>query len=147
MAGEKPNANSDYADHISLVINSGSWAFTRDGLFDLLAKSRGLSDESIPGFIGTGKGSARWYYLVYKALDYLTPDGNKLVVECHNDLSEKFDICEYGYEIGTDIAISTGFVTPNIPLIKIIDADQELRRRIEAAQVRDFKWLDTSVKN
>jgi hypothetical protein len=60
---------------------------------------------------------------------------------------DKRTSCEYGYMIGTDLTISTGFLTDHVPLTKLFGADQEFRRRIEAAQVKDFRWPDSTAGN
>jgi hypothetical protein len=148
MPEDKLNANSGYADHISLVINDGATgAFTQDGLFDLLSKDWGISDGNVSGFIETAKRPSQSTYFAYKARDYLTPNGKKLTMTCHTNPPEEFITCEYGYMIGQDLAVATGFVTANVPLDKMIDADQELRRRIESAQVKDFRWADPKAGN
>jgi hypothetical protein len=66
---------------------------------------------------------------------------------CHTNLPKEFVTCQYGYMIGQDLAIAAGFVTANVPLDKMIEADQELRRRIESAQVKDFRWADPKGGN
>jgi hypothetical protein len=148
MPEEPRGAYTIYADHIAIIINDGSTgAFTRDGLFDLLNKTRGLAAHSTPGFVETGKGPDKFYYYSYKAQNYFTPDGRNLTIACHNDLSDKHIICEYGYMIGIDLAISATFLTDNVPLTEIFGADQEIRHRIEAAQVKDFRWVDPKAGN
>jgi hypothetical protein len=145
MPEDPPNAFSLYADHISVIVNDGSHgAYTQDGLFNELSKTRGLAERSIPGFVETGKGSAEFYYYTYKALQYLTPGGQNLTISCHNDLSNRHNISEYGYMFAEDVAISTTFVTENVPMAELFGADQELRRRIDAAQIKDFQWSDAS---
>lgn len=142
MPDTPPNADSAYADHIGIIINDGrTGGSDEEGLFDLLSTHAVINDDSVPGFMGSGKNPQRTNFWAYKALDYLTPGGNKLTISCRDQpwsRRNNFVTCNYGYMVTSDLAITVGFPTAVVPLDKIINADQELRRRIDAAQMRFF---------
>jgi hypothetical protein len=119
MLDEKPNDTSEYADHISVISNDGrTGAATQDGLFNRRSKEHGTPDDSVPGFIGTGKKLAQTESFTYKSKEYLTPDGYNLTIACHDQpwaTADNFIACQYGYKIDKSLAISTGFVTKVVP--------------------------------
>jgi len=49
--------------------------------------------------------------------------------------------CQGAYRLRDDFAVNFTFATAALPLEKFIEADQELRRRIDVAEVTNFNWL------
>jgi hypothetical protein len=55
--------------------------------------------------------------------------------------------CEGGYLLREHFTVNFEFKVSALPIERFPAADQELRRRLEAAEVRDFKWAQEPAGN
>jgi hypothetical protein len=135
-----------YADRVRLVVNAGRGVLKgiveENDLFDLICKKYSLPDNSVPGFRGCKKPFHCDEDVAYLADDYTSPDGTKLALFCMVGVgcSPKPIDCNGAYSLHSDFAVNFQFATPAVPVDKFIEADREVRRRIEAAEVKDFRW-------
>ena len=127
---------------VRLVVNAGEGIVTENKLFDLMCKTYSLPDNRVSGFTGCKKPFHCGEDAAYLADNYTSPDGSKLALFCMVGVgcSPKPTGCNGGYRLHGDFAVNFQFATAAVPVEKFIEADHEIQRRIEAAEVKDFQW-------
>ena len=96
----------------------------------------------MPGFRGCKKPFHCGEDAAYLAEDYTSPDRTKLALFCVVGVgcSPRPTGCDGAYSLHRDLAVNFQFATAAVPVDKFIEADREIQRRIEAAEVKDFRW-------
>ena len=142
MPGDPPGPASADADRISVVVHAGDHPFRRNDLFGLVCKRNKLRDTSVPGFVGCRTPGGCLIGMTYEATDYTEPDGTKVALDCSTDsqCTGQLTRCEGGYLLREHFTVNFAFWPNSLPVARFIAADQELRRRLDAAEVRDFEW-------
>ncbi|RYF14287.1 MAG: hypothetical protein EOO77_14470 [Oxalobacteraceae bacterium] len=112
----------------------------QDALFASMRKKFKLRDDSVSGLLECKKPYACNEDAAYQAIDYRTPDGILLVFACRADCSGRLRQCFGGYLLINNFVVNFSFQIDNLPIGEVPGADQELRRRLDVAEVKDFKW-------
>ena len=143
MPGDPPNAASSYADRLSLIIHNGDIPNSRNGLFEFMCNKFTLRDYTMPEFIGCKKPYHCNESVTYQATDYAEPNGTKLALFCDEGpkCTGELTSCDGGYLLHDHFTVNFGFEVSVLPIEHFIAADQEVRRRFDAAEISDFEWL------
>ena len=116
---------------------------SRKGLFELMCRTHNLRDYSVPGFVGCKKP----YYcnedVTYQATEYAAPDGTEVALDCRvgPNCTSQLASCGGGYLLRDHFVVNFSFAVTALPIEDFPAADQEVRRRLNAAEVTDFDWL------
>ncbi len=80
----------------------------------------------------------------YEATAYAEADGTRLGLDCDvrppRCTIEQGGVCEGGYLLREHFTVNFIFGVARLPVARFIAADQELRRRLDTAEVKDFEW-------
>ena len=149
MPDDPPNAASAGADRINVVINGDDVPYRRNSLFELMCRTHKLRDYSVPGFVGCKKP----YYcnedVIYQAIKYTEPDEIKIALDCRVifDCTPRLVSCAGGYLLREHFTVNYEFAVSALAIENFPSADQELRRRLDAAEVRGFEWAQAPAKS
>jgi hypothetical protein len=144
MPDEVTTAISTYADAIHVIVNAGTGVADRTGTFRLFCEKFAPRDIAVPGMIGCRNPLECFGDTAYQTTEYRTPIGDRISLFCEVALigcAPRLVGCQGAYQLRDDFAVNFTFATAALPLEKFIEADQELRRRIDAAEVTQFNWL------
>jgi hypothetical protein len=142
MPDEAPTAASRYADNIAVIINDGAAPAAENGAFAAMCKAFQIPIMSVPGIIGCRKPFKCDQDVAFEAKDYSGSDGVEVAMFCRvvPDCSDKLAACDGGYRLHSDFTVNFRFGVASLPIAQFIEADRELRRRLGAAEVKDFEW-------
>ena len=146
MPGEALNPASRLADSVSVVLNGANYTVDQNAVLDPICKKFRLPDESVPGFNGCAVPVACGQrYFSYQAKDYQTPDGSKIAMYCTVGLQCRPQPmgCNGGYRLHANLMVNFSFSTAVLSVQDFIAADQEIRRRLDAAELKDYQWPET----
>ena len=144
MPDDPPGPASADADRISAVVHAGDRPFRRNSIFEMICKEHKLNGASVPGFADCR--TAPTCLIAYEAMEYAEPDATKVALQCESDKCPgQITRCEGGYLLRERFTVNFTFSPVLLPVSRFIAADQELRRRLDAAEVRDFEWAETSA--
>ena len=146
MPWEERNPASEYADHVSMVLNDGRKGIaTEDDMFELQKSDATAPGYPVPGFDVSGNNPKNTNYLTYRSRSYFIPDGRALTISCgyRVEPNRRIRICKYAYGVDEKYAMYAAFNTDFVPLTEITAADREIRRRFEAAQIPDYPWKES----
>lgn len=143
MPGDPPSPVAAEADAISAIVHDGNRPFRRNDEFRRACALDGWpSDTSAPGFVGCRTPRQCDQYAYYEATEYAEPNGTKVALLCQAGsrcLIER-GRCEGGYLLREHFTVNFKFGVGALPIARFPAADQEFRRRLDAAEVRDFEW-------
>ncbi len=143
VPGDAPAAASADANRISLIINDGDIPNQQNDLFELMCRTHKLRDYGVPGFVGCKKAYPCDQGAAYQATEYAGPDGStKVALECRAslDCTPRLAACSGGYLLREHFTVNFKFAVGALPIERFPAADQEVRRRLDAAEVRGFEW-------
>jgi len=149
MPGDPPSPASAEADAIGAIVHAGDYPARRNGMFPRMCAMNQPRDTSVPGFVGCTNPPSCEPAVTYLATEYAEPDGTKMAVDCQTNASctGRLDHCEGGYLLREHFTVNFEFSPNKLPIARYIAADQELRRRLETAEVHDFEWAQLPVKD
>jgi len=103
----------------------------------------------VPGFVGYKKAYHCDEGAAYQATEYAEPDGTKVALNCRVslDCTPRLATCAGGYLLREHFTVSFQFAVGALPIERFPAADQEVRRRLDAAEVRGFEWMPTTSDN
>jgi hypothetical protein len=144
MPGDKDKILYANADRVPIeIINNPKHGLQNEGLLDLICNRYDLRDTSVPGFTGCKKPFQCDHGAVYEANDYALPFDQKMILDCVMPLQYCEDspgICEVSYKMYDDLNVWYKFKTKDVSIQQALDYDRELRRRIEAAEIKNYRW-------
>lgn len=150
MPDDPPSPASADADRISVLVHAGDRPFRRNGaVARVCARDNWPPDTSAPDFIGCRTPRQCDQYAHYEAVEYAELNGTKVALDCGGGSRCTIERgwCEGGYILREHFTVNFKFGVSSLPIAHFIAADQELRRRLEAAEVRDFEWMPTTSDN
>lgn len=149
MPGNVPNMAAADADKINLIIHGRDTPYRQNDLFELMCRTHKLRDESVPGFVGCKKPYRCNEDVTYQANEYTEPDGTKIALHCtvSLDCTPRLATCFGGYLLREHLTVNFKFAPSVLPIERFPAADQEMQRRLEAAEVRDFEWTQAPAGN
>lgn len=131
---------SQHADFMSVVVNGGTTAVTSDDSFDYYCSLAPGRDNSNAGWLGCTR-AAPPINGYYQAIEYRAPNGGKVGFACLSGLTAtQPTICQGGYRLHMDMVVNFKFSLRALPVTEFIAADQELRRRFDVAEVKNYPW-------
>lgn len=137
-----PNGTTPhYADQMRVIINGGPLKENR--VFRGVCARSQLRDISHPGLVGCTKPDKAIDDTVYETTEHSAPDGEKIAFYCDVGLigHEHPPRCNGGYWLHEGFGLNFFFDSVRIPIHEFIGADQELRRRFGAAEVKNYPWV------
>ncbi len=149
MPDEVRTAISTYADGIHVIVNAGKGVASADGTFRLFCERFAPREVAVAGMIGCRNPLECRGDIAYQTTEYRTPMGDRISLFCQvafTGCAPDLVGCQGAYRLRDDFAVNFTFATAALPIGKFIEADQELRRRIGAAEVTHFNWLTTDSR-
>jgi hypothetical protein len=114
-------------------------------VFELICDKYNLRDTSVPGLTGCKKSAECDHGAAYHANNYPLPLGQTMTLDCSLPLhycEESPGLCSVSYRLYDDLGVWYKFKTAIVPIKDALDYDRELQRRIMAAEVKHYHWLD-----
>ena len=134
---------SHHADAVSVIVHDGT-PYTRNTLFERMCQVHPLRDFSNPGFVGCRKAYSCDKAGAYQATDYSAPDGTKIALDCNTRMydctTNQLNQCSGGYLLRDHFTVNFSFSVAFLPIGELPFADQEVRQRLDEAEVKDFEW-------
>lgn len=147
LPSDTPNSASHHADALFLTVNGGTVPAEYTLAFTLICnRSRPddpkLRDTSIQGMVGCIKPFRVPDDYVYQTTEYESPSGEKITIMCLIGIGEasRSASCAGGYRLHDDLVLNFDFPSKSLAIADFIAADQEVRRRIAAAEIRNYPW-------
>jgi hypothetical protein len=144
--GGTPNPDMEkYALTVPIDLhNNPDEGVTYDQLYGLMCTSYKERVTSYPGLYGCKKPFPCGQDVVFKADDYLFPNGKNFLMMCYVGMSceGKLSKCDVSYKLYPDLNVSYYFSPIWVPIEDVFKFDTEVRRRINVAIVNDYHWPD-----
>ena len=152
MPGDLAGPASNDADRISALIHNGDRPARQNSFFTLVCGSgERPPDHTAAGFVGCRTPRPCDQAASYESTEYAEPNGTKVALTCEVRAPactiEQGGVCQGGYLLREHFTVNFTFGVARLPIARFPAADQEMRRRLDAAEVKDFEWAPDAGGN
>lgn len=130
-------------DRISIVLAAGDKPYLQQNeIYSLICQRFSLLDQTQLGFRGCKKSFICDEDAAYEAIDYRSPDGIQVAIFCRTQVyCQPIPlVCNGAYLLQPNLVVSFGFSTAAFAVSDFIEADRQLRDRLNSSEVANYQW-------